>query len=126
MDPNQQQNNPTAPSAPNPMVSVNPVPPPAGQAPLANGAQMNPPKNGNKIILLAALAFVMLLIVIGLYYFASQYNAPSKNPQPTPVPTVSTPTLTPTPVLSENDIDAVDIVNPETELKPIDEDVKQL
>ena len=90
--------------------------------------QMDSPKNGNKIVLLAGLAFIMLIIVIGIYFFASQYNASSKIPQPTFAPIIPnspTPTAAPT-MLDEKDIDNVDIPNPETELKPIDEDVMQL
>lgn len=120
-----QQNQAPTPAATDSLgaAQTSPVTPPLGTTP----PQMDPPKSGNKMILLAILVFVMFIIVIGIYFFALQYNAPRETPQPTPAPTIpSSPTPTPTPTLDEKDIDSVDIPNPETELKPIDEDVKQL
>ena len=131
---NQQQDNPTVPVMPNPVVSTGPAEPQIPQAqpptptlPIPDGAHIDPPKSGNKIILLAAIAFIMFLIVVVIYLFALQNNAPKETPVPTPVPTVIlTPTPTPTQTLDENNIDAVEIIDPEVELKTIDEDVKQL
>lgn len=59
---------------------------------------------------------------------AQQLNSPSRQESITPTPTqVPTPTSTPTPTpLSEKDIDTIDLGDPDTDLKIIDEDVKQL
>lgn len=125
MDPNQNQNipNPTppqAPSAPAGNVPPVPMPPPSPVPPEA-------PKSNGKILLFIAVG-ILLLIVLGVIYFmATQLNNQNKTQDITPTPTQALPTSIPTPTpLSEKDIDTVDLGNPETDLKNIDEDLKQL
>ena len=81
----------------------------------------------SKMVLFIAVG-ILLLIVLGVTYFLATKLNNQNNAQVTPAPTqVPTPTLTPTPTpLSEEDIETIDLGSPETDLKGIEDDVKQL
>ena len=126
MDPNQTQNqNPTnsgpanvPPVAPPPAPPVNPIMP----------APNDPPSQQNgKMIFLIVLGTILLISLGIIYFMAMQMNNSKQTPTPTPIPTQALPTLTPTPTpLTEDDIDTIDLGSPDTDLKTIDEDLKQL
>lgn len=133
MDPNQTQNqnldNPTPPSGnvpPPPNIPTPPAPqggpgiPPQSTGPVEN-------KQNGKLILFLVIS-ILLLIVLGVIYFmATQLGNQNKVGTITPTPTVAQPTSTPTPTpLSEEDIDTIDLGNPEADLKNIEDDVNQL
>lgn len=135
MDPNQNINNPNSTTgvAPAPQTPTASQAGPAGTippeqasqpgAPSTAGAQ--DPKSNSKMILFIVIG-ILLLIVLGVIYFmATQLNKQNAAPIPTPTQALPTSTSTPTP-LSEEDIDTIDLGNPEADLKNIEDDVNQL
>ncbi|OGH17744.1 MAG: hypothetical protein A2868_00170 [Candidatus Levybacteria bacterium RIFCSPHIGHO2_01_FULL_40_15b] len=128
MDPNQNQNIQTPPVQ-NPMGTPGGTIPPPPTTPIPSIQTPNNPigKSNGKVILFIAVG-ILLLIVLGVIYFmATQLNNQNKTEDITPIPTQALPTSTPTPTpLSEKDIDTIDLGNPETDLKSIEDDVKQL
>lgn len=145
MDPNQNLN-PTQPQppAPNPFAETPIAPPPPvtnlgptaeGTAPIPESSTPDPapvnsstPPQSNGKVILFVVGGVLLLVVLGvIYLLALQFNNQGKVevaqvPVSTPMPQASP---TPTP-LSEEDIDKIDLGDPQTELNNIDSDVKQL
>ncbi len=106
---------------PTPTPTPTPTPPPS--------SDMTTPKKGfNKLILLAGVGILAIVIVVTMYFMAlkNQSEVPS-NAEITPVQKIQiSPTVTPEPTKAEELLENIDIGDPDTDIKILDEDVQAL
>lgn len=119
-------NTPPVPQVASPEPPVSPTP---DQPVTAYSAPKTP--GNNKTIMLLILVVVMALIVGGIYFLAIKaqdtQTAPVAEITPAPQPTTE-PTTAPSPtaVPTDEDVNNLDLGNPEEDLKTIEDDLKQL
>ncbi len=100
---------------------VNPTPPPASDLD-------TPKKSFNKLILIVGGVIVAIVMVVAMYFMAlkNQSEEPT-NTEIAPVKTVQvSPTVTPEPTIAEEPLENIDIGDPDTDIKILDEDVQAL
>lgn len=110
-------NPPPAPTVP-PVVNTQPSATPPGAS--------YPDLKSNKTLLFVILGIVLVVILGTIYVIVMGKNLTgTKAPIPSPSPIVEQPTITPTPT-PPDDINSVEIPNPDIDFTPINQDLNQL
>ncbi len=116
-------NNQAVPQTPPPPVGT--VPPALNtQPPVTPPGMSYPDPKSNKTLLFVILGIV-LVVILGTIYVIAMGKSLTGSKVPTPSPIVEQPTATPTPTPSD-DINSVEIPNPDADLTPIAQDLNQL
>lgn len=134
---NNNQGNPSTPLTPNANTTpiaqsepTNPIPtPPIQQTPPV--APPSPQDNNekqpvNKSIFFIVAAIIIVVILALLYFFALNSSNQDIQEAPVPIPTASPTPIQITEELTEDDIETIDLGNPEGDLEEIEEELNNL